>query len=169
MLLGVVVGLIVGYVVGSVLRSLGVVCVVLCNPPLAALVFGVAGLLVGHYVSRRAEAHIRMPNLAPLETAEQYQEKVTSVRKPMVIEFYADWCGACKRVGPVLNELAKEYGDRIYFYRVDIDKAGALAQQNSVDGVPTAIFYARGSEVKRIAGMAWRNELQQELDSLLGG
>jgi thioredoxin 1 len=84
------------------------------------------------------------------------------------VEFYANWCGACKRVGPMLNELAEEYGDRVYFYRVDIDKAGALTGPNKVDGVPTTIFYARGIEVKRIVGATWKNELQRELDSLLG-
>ncbi len=169
MLLGLVIGLIVGYAIGSVLQSHGVACVILCNPLLAALVFGVAGLLIGRYVSVRAETHIAMPNLTALETAEQYQDKVTNIRKPMVVEFYANWCGACKRVGPMVNELAAEYGDRVYFYRVDIDKAGALAAQNKVDGVPTTIFYAHGGEVKRIVGATWKNELQRELDALLGG
>lgn len=168
MLLGAAIGFLAGYAIGAVLRSLGV-GVILSSPPASAVVFGLVGLLISRHLGARAATPIAMSHLSAIETVEQYQDKVVNVRKPIVIEFYADWCAACKRVGPMVNELAKEYGDRVYFYRVDIDKSGELAKQNNVDGVPTAIFYARGGEVKRIVGATWTEELRRELDSLLGG
>ena len=169
MVLGAFIGLLIGGAIGVVLQSLGVAFVALSNPWLSAILFGVAGLLIGRHLGSRAAGPIPMSHLSPIETVEQYRDRVTNVRKPMLIEFYANWCGACKRVGPVVDELAGEYGDRVYFYRVDIDKSRELAKENSVEGVPTTIFYARGAEVKRIVGATWKSELQRELESLMGG
>lgn len=84
-------------------------------------------------------------------TKEQFMAKVMNYKqnpdkwvylgdKPCLIDFYATWCGPCKRLGPVLDELAEEYGGKIYIYKVDVDKERELAALFQVSSVPTLVF-----------------------------
>ena len=64
--------------------------------------------------------------------------------KPCIIDFYADWCGPCKMVAPILDELAKEYSDKIYIYKVDTEAERELASAFGIRSIPTMIFIPMG-------------------------
>ncbi len=60
--------------------------------------------------------------------------------KPCVIDFYATWCGPCKALGPILEEVAKEYADKVYFYKIDVDKEEELSSIFGIKSVPTLLY-----------------------------
>ena len=66
--------------------------------------------------------------------------------KPAVIDFYATWCGPCKAIAPVLEELASEYGETVYIYKVDVDKENNLAAAFSIRSIPTLFFIPMNGE-----------------------
>jgi len=102
-----------------------------------------------------------------LVTMVEFEEKVLQSDKPVVLDFHATWCGPCKRLAPILTELEDEYGDKIDFYRIDVDKAGQLAAEHQVRGVPTLVFYIDGQQVERLVGGAPKHVLAQYLDAML--
>jgi thioredoxin len=83
---------------------------------------------------------------------------------PVVIDFYADWCGPCKVMAPVLDQLAAERQGEIFVGKLDTDRYPAVAQRFDVRGIPTLILFRGGREVARKVGVVPR----QELDAMLG-
>lgn len=71
---------------------------------------------------------------------------------PVLVEFYADWCGPCRSVGPVVEELSHELAGRAKVVRFDVDANGALASEHGVRGIPTFIAFKNGREVARKSG-----------------
>lgn len=84
-----------------------------------------------------------------------------------LVDFYADWCGPCRMVGPVVAELATEYAGKATIGKLNVDEAGDIAQQYGVQSIPTLIFFRGGKEVKRITGALPKQALQLQLDTLL--
>lgn len=89
----------------------------------------------------------------PLELLEKdFDRTVVAASIPVLIDFYADWCGPCKLVEPLIDEIAGEREGRILVLKVDIDEAEALTNRLGIRGVPTLILFADGDEVERSAG-----------------
>jgi thioredoxin len=102
-----------------------------------------------------------------LTTVEDFQKKVLQSPRPVVVDFYATWCGPCKRLAPVMDRMEHRFDGRIDFYRVDVDKAPKLAAGHNIQGVPTLLFYHRGEQVDRIVGAPPEMVLKQRFERLL--
>lgn len=87
--------------------------------------------------------------------------------KPAIIDFYATWCGPCKRVAPVLEELAARYGDDIRIYKVDVDKEPELAALFGVRSIPTFIFIPMGENPQIAAGALPKKTFEEVIDNIL--
>lgn len=87
--------------------------------------------------------------------------------KPAVIDFYADWCGPCKQIAPILEELAVEYGDDIYIYKVDVDSEEELAAVFGIRSIPSMLFIPMEGEPQMATGAAPKTELKQTIDKVL--
>lgn len=83
-----------------------------------------------------------------------------------VVKFWAEWCGPCKSLAPVVDELANEYADKAKFASVDIDST-TLAKNFSIRGVPTILFFKDGQVVNTIVGAQSKGRLQLALDTVL--
>ena len=81
-----------------------------------------------------------------------FQSKVLDADKPVLVDFFATWCGPCKRVAPVLDEVAKEVEGKAYVYKVDIDQSQDIAAKYRVNSVPTMILFKNGEPAKKIIG-----------------
>ena len=81
-----------------------------------------------------------------------FQSKVIDSDKPVLVDFFATWCGPCKRVAPVLDEVAKEVEGKASIYKVDIDQSQDLAAKYRVNSVPTMILFKDGEPAKKIIG-----------------
>ncbi|QRN84222.1 thioredoxin [Chloroflexota bacterium] len=101
-----------------------------------------------------------MTVLTPLGQSE-FEAKVLLAEKPVLVEFGAPWCGPCRLLEPVLEELAAEYGDRVDFYTVDVDQSSELVMQHSVMGVPTVMLFKEGKLLERMTGFRPRKAVEK--------
>lgn len=90
-------------------------------------------------------------------------KEIIASEKPVLIDFYADWCGPCKALAPHISELKKQVGDRARILKIDVDRNPALAQQLQVQGVPTLMIYHQGKLLWRQSGVVPAAELLKVL------
>jgi thioredoxin 1 len=84
--------------------------------------------------------------------------------KPVVVDFFADWCGPCKLMGPILHEVKERVGDRATVLKIDIDKVPYYAELYGVRAVPTLILFKNGNIIWRKSGVAPAHEILQQLN-----
>ena len=94
-------------------------------------------------------------------TTENFEEEVLNAKEPVLVDFWATWCGPCMRQGPVVEELAEE-GYAVG--KVDVDQNMALAQQFRVVSIPTLILFKDGAEAQRFVGLTSKEELKSALE-----
>lgn len=94
---------------------------------------------------------------------EEFKEKVLNSNVPVLVDFFATWCGPCKIVGPVLEDVAEEVGDSAFVCKVDVDESPELASEYGVMSVPTLVVFKDGKEVNRAAGVRLKNDLLEML------
>lgn len=87
--------------------------------------------------------------------------------KPAIIDFYADWCAPCRQLSPVIEELAKEYGDKIIVYKVDTEKETKLTQTLGISGLPTLLFIPAKGQPQIKMGLMPKESLAQTIDEFL--
>ena len=103
-----------------------------------------------------------MSKLTPIQT-DSFDTQVLQAEKPVLVEFGAPWCGPCKMLEPVLEELSEAYETRVDFYTVDVDDSPNLAMEYGVMGVPTVIMFKSGEPVHRLTGYRPRQALEKAL------
>ena len=87
--------------------------------------------------------------------------------KPMVVDFWATWCGPCRKVGPYIEELAEQYGNQAIIGKVDVDENDELAMRFGVRNIPTILFIKNGQVVDKQIGAAAKNVLEDKLKAIL--
>jgi len=97
----------------------------------------------------------------------EFEEKVLKSATPVVVDFWAPWCGPCRMIAPVLDDLAKQYGEKLVIAKVNTDENPQYAMQFGVQGIPTMLFIKDGELVDRMVGAAPKPSIQQRVDSLL--
>jgi thioredoxin 1 len=99
-------------------------------------------------------------------TAEQFDAEVSQSTLPVVVDFYATWCGPCKSLAPVLDEAAGSLAGKVKFVKINVDESPALAQRFKIEGVPTLLFFKSGKVVETMVGLQSREELETRLGTL---
>ena len=89
--------------------------------------------------------------------------------KPVIVDFYASWCGPCRAISPILEELAKEYGDKIVIYKVDVDASPDLAQAFGIRSIPAVLFIPMKGEHQMTVGGRSKADFNKQIDKILLG
>jgi thioredoxin 1 len=90
-----------------------------------------------------------------------FDEKVTSAKVPVLVDFYAVWCGPCKMAEPILEELQEESGGKVNFYKLNVDECQGVAQKYQVMSIPTTILFKDGQEVGRQIGFSGKQGFEE--------
>lgn len=101
--------------------------------------------------------------------AEEFAQHVHGTSGVVMVDFYADWCGPCKMIAPVIEELAAEYEGKATVMKVDVDQASDVAGQYSVMSIPTVIMFVNGKEADRKVGAMSKEQYAAWIDSFLSG
>ena len=102
-------------------------------------------------------------------TSENFAEEVENASVPVLVDFWAEWCGPCKAIGPVLDEVAAEVGDRAKLCKVNVDEQTELAGKYNVRSIPMLLFIKDGEVKDQVLGTGTpKDGLIQKLDALAG-
>ncbi|MGP8237351.1 MAG: thioredoxin [Limisphaerales bacterium] len=104
-----------------------------------------------------------MKNIVEL-TEEGFETEVIQAAIPVVVDFYAPWCGPCKMLAPVLEQLAGEFAGRLKFAKANVDEAPELAERFKVSGVPTLVLFHGGKAVDQVVGLTGLRQLKAWLE-----
>lgn len=96
-------------------------------------------------------------------TDEMFESKVLKATQPTLVDFWAAWCTPCQMVAPVVEEVAREYGDRMQVFKMDVDANPNTPQSFGILSVPTLILFKNGIEAKRVIGYRSKEALVEEL------
>lgn len=84
---------------------------------------------------------------------------------PVLVDFFAEWCGPCKTLGPILKQVKEALGDQVKIVKIDVDKNQTLASQYSVKGVPTMLLFKNGKQIWRKSGVLQKQEIINSIQS----
>jgi len=100
-------------------------------------------------------------------TVDNFETEVLQSPLPVLIDFWAPWCGPCKMIGPVIEQIGDEYSDRLKVGKVNVDEEAALAEKHGISSIPTLLLYKDGSLAAQKTGAAPKNDIVSLFKNLI--
>jgi len=105
------------------------------------------------------------PNIVTV-TKDNFDQEVVKSARPVLVDFWAEWCGPCKMIAPILDELATEYDGKVKIAKVNIDDHQELAAQFRINSIPTLLFFKNGQVVDQVVGLRSKKDFKAKLDQV---
>ncbi len=100
-------------------------------------------------------------------TADRFEEEVLKSETPVMVDFWAEWCGPCKALAPTVDIIAAEYAGKMKVYKLDVQSEAAVASKYGVSSIPTLLIFKAGEVAERIVGMKPKQDITSRIDQLL--
>ena len=98
---------------------------------------------------------------------DSFEDKVLKSNKPVMVDFWAPWCGPCKAIAPTVDALEKEYGDKMTFVKINVDENPISPSKYGVQAIPTLIFFKNGEIADQITGMVAKEKLEETIKGVI--
>lgn len=119
---------------------------------------------------RKPHTHIPQKHMASdailTLTEENFESEISSSTVPVIVDFWAEWCGPCRMLGPILDDLAKDQEGKVKIGKVNVDDAQGLAQKFNVKSIPMLVFFKDGKAVDTVVGVQSKDALSKRLAAL---
>jgi thioredoxin 1 len=102
-------------------------------------------------------------------TDQNFESAVLQSKTPVLVDFWAPWCGPCKAIGPIVEQLAASFADRVTFAKCNVDQNPAIPTRYGIKAIPTLMFFRDGKLFDQVTGMVGKQKLQASLEGLLQG
>jgi thioredoxin 1 len=101
-------------------------------------------------------------------TAANFETEVLQSSSPVLVDFWAPWCGPCKIIGPVVEDVATQYAGKLKVGKLNVDNDPSIAQRYGINGIPALLFFNHGSVVDTVVGAVPKAVLQKHIDDVVG-
>jgi thioredoxin 1 len=169
------VGLIVGGSIGALLGYFGKcstgACPLTANPVRGMMVGAVLGAMFSFSVVPTESARALQEEntaLVHIDTVADFQSLVLQSKQPVLVDFYSNACSPCRRLSPVISQLADQFAGRAVVAKVNVDRLSELAGQHQIQSIPAVLFYENGEETKRIIGYNTQAVYATQLEAMIG-
>ncbi|NNE09615.1 MAG: thioredoxin [Gemmatimonadetes bacterium] len=100
-------------------------------------------------------------------TDDSFQDQVVGSSVPVIADFWAEWCGPCKRIAPLLDEVATEYDGKVKIAKVDVDSNPQIASSFGIRSIPTLLFFHNGEVVDQVIGIVPKDQITDKVDKMI--